>query len=150
MAPRQRFPLQKGKVTPNQLPPPEAHTHRGHQLGEVGRAGARCPERTGRPSPGPVPPPPPRPRLSLLPPPPAPLRKEDAPASPGDPRQDGEGGKEPLSKDVPSLASPASSAPAMGGLRSGARGLGSSEPRHLLTVTGGASSSHLPSCFLAF
>jgi len=61
-----------------------------------------------------------------------------------------------LGNDAASPGSPPP--PSDGGLRTGRagaeRGLGttepSKEPRHLLTVTGGASSSHLPSCFLAF
>lgn len=143
MASRQMFPVvmpgeRRGSPHSPQLT--HTHTHRGHQLGEVGRAGARCPSEPRAPRPA--------------------ARQGGTPRHPQIPlqRPPSDGGQTPRGARTPSRApSPASPAPAAGnphrpcGRRAGSGGAEPSrEPRHLLTVTGGASSSHLPACSLAF
>lgn len=92
-------------------------------------------------------------RAPLRPTPPA---KGDTPAAPNPPRPLQRGDRPHAGQGQqakPPLLCPRAAQPQQRGLRTD-RGSGSAEPggepRHSLTVTGGASSSHLPACFLAF
>lgn len=145
MASRQVFPVvvpEERRGSPHS--PQLTHTHRGHQVGEVGRAGARCPSEPRAP----------RPRCAPLPGKggrPSTPKSPATPFSGGDRHQAGHGhqAKSPLLS--PGQASPGSggSAPTVRAV-SGVWQRRAEQGAPTLTVTGGASSSHLPSCFLAF